>query len=191
MKRSFWGVGLAALLMCGLVVAPALASGGASGSGQNSGGTTSGGGSGGGGGTTTTAPTYSTATLTPYYYSGVTATGTAIFGYTLDGSYKSLEISVGGLSYPDGTQLSVDVYMTRPDPTAYYGTSTTVSSGYLVVAGGAAHLYVSSANGDVVPDFPLPGAGTTTLYVRDPNGAYLLSGTMGTVAKQKRNGGGA
>lgn len=200
MNRSLWYVSVVALLASSLaVVGPSFASGGTTSGGVNSGGVNSGGSATGGsaaggsatGGSatgskkTTAAPTYSSIALGVAYYSPVTAIGSATFGYTADGSYKSLEINLSNLDYEDGTELPVELYMTRPNPVAYYGTESYTSSGVIVVEGGAAHLYVSTANGDVVPDFPLPGVGMTYLYVMDPSGATLLNGTFGAQAKKK------
>jgi hypothetical protein len=177
------------LLAAGLcAISPAFASGGtASGGGSASGGGTTSGGS----KTTASQGIYTTVALTSLagYYAPAPGTGSATFGYAADNSWKSLDISLAGLSYADGTELQVEVYMTRPDPVAYYGTTTTVSSGTMSVIGGGASLSVNSANGDVVPDFPLPGTGTTTLYIIGPNGTYLFSGSLAQGQKQKRSGG--
>jgi len=124
----------------------------------------------------------------PYYTTG--PTGTCTFGYTSDNSYKSLNISASGFSYKDGTELQIEVHMTRPSPVTYYGTVTTVSSGKVVVYGGSAKLYISTDVGNIVPDFPIPTAGTTTLYVKSPTGAYILWATL-SQSKQKHSGTGA
>lgn len=179
MKTHRWSAGLALVCAMAFAVAagPALAqkSGG-------SGGSSSGGGGGTGGASTSL--TTSTIKLLSWNMTinGVIPAGRATFGYDKTGTARSFSITVTNVNMPDGSQLLLNIQENLGPAQGY---AVNLESFYIPVMGGTATWSVSTANGDYVPNFPLPSMGETDVYVLAPVtwGTFqtVLSGWFGSI----------